>query len=372
MITETPSAPSPSRSGQDKRLEAAEPGRRLAALDLGTNNCRLLIAEPVLSGPAGEDAAGLPGGGESFRVLDSFSRIVRLGEGLAGSGRLQGAAMDRTIAALRVCRQLIDRHRVRRARCVATEACRRATNGPEFLARVRRATGIELEILGQDEEARLAMLGCLPLIEPDAVQILVLDIGGGSTEIMWLDRRDIVAGTPAGAAVSLPLGVVTLAETFGGHPDPQGYAAMVEHVADLLDAGGRARTLAAASEPAAMQMLGTSGTVTTLAAVHLGLRRYDRRKVDGIAVPFDAIAAVGCQLRAQTGQDLAANPCIGAGRADLVVPGCAILEAVHRFWPVTRLRVADRGLREGILSALTGRRLDDALSLRPLRQEPVT
>ena len=365
MIIETPSEPTPRRAGQQGL--AAAPGRRLAALDLGTNNCRLLIAEPV---GAADTAPGPPAHGESFHVLDSFSRIVRLGEGLAATGRLADAAMDRTIAALRVCRQLVERHRVVKARFVATEACRQAGNGAAFLARVRKATGIELEVLGQEEEARLAMLGCLPLIDGDAAQVLVLDIGGGSTEIMWLDRRERASAAPPGVALSLPVGVVTLAERFGSDPGPEDYAAMVRHVTGLLDADGRARTLAGMSDFGQLQMLGTSGTVTTLAALHLGLRRYDRRKVDGIAVPFAAIAAVGREFRGQTNATRAANPCIGVGRADLVVPGCAILEAVHALWPVTGLRVADRGLREGILSELTGRRLQSALIQPALRQEP--
>ena len=321
-------------------------GRRLAALDLGTNNCRLLVAEPV---------------GTGFHVVDSFSRIVRLGEGLAATGALGEPAMQRTLAALKVCRRIMDRHRVVRARCVATEACRRASNGPEFLRQVRRFAGIELEVLGHEEEARLAMLGCLPLIDPEADRLLMLDIGGGSTEIMWLDRREPNTGREPGHSLSMPLGVVTLSESFGGCSDDDTYTRMVAHAEAQLAAVNRLPATACVDHRPGLQMLGTSGTVTTLAAVHLGLRRYDRRKVDGMALPFSVIHSVSRMLRGLDDAGRAAHPCIGQDRADLVVAGCAILEAVHRVWPVERLQVADRGLREGILNALLGHALGPAL-----------
>ena len=323
-------------------------GGRLAALDLGTNNCRLLVAEPVEGG---------------FRVVDSFSRIVRLGEGLASTDLLSDRAMRRTLAALNVCRRIMDRHRVVRARCVATEACRRARNGAAFIQRVWRMTGINLEVLDQQEEARLAMLGCLPLVDPEADQLLMLDIGGGSTELMWLDRHEWLEGREPGHALSMPLGVVTLSESFGGASDAEAYARMVETAFERLSRAGRMPERSRGLDGRRLQMLGTSGTVTTLAAVHLGLRRYDRRKVDGISLPFAAIQAVSSQLRALDDRSRAAHPCIGAGRADLVVAGCAILDAVHRLWPVERLQVADRGLREGILNALMGQSLRQALLL---------
>jgi exopolyphosphatase/guanosine-5'-triphosphate,3'-diphosphate pyrophosphatase len=318
---------------------------RLAALDLGTNNCRLLIAEPRDDG---------------FEVVDSFSRIVRLGAGLAVTDRLSEPAMARTLAALKVCARIIARHRATRVRCVATEACRRAVNGAEFVARVEALTGIRLEVLSHDEEARLALLGCLPLVEPEAEQLLMVDIGGGSTEILWLDRFAAAGEAEPGDAISLPLGVVTLSESYGGGIDIAYYDEMVTVVRRMLERRRDGRALARGGGPR-MQMLGTSGTVTTLAAVHLGLRRYDRRKVDGLSLPFSAIDRVGRDLRALDNAARAAHPCIGNGRADLVVAGCAILDAVHALWPVERLRVADRGLREGILSALVGHSLRRAL-----------
>ncbi|MDW8123606.1 MAG: Ppx/GppA phosphatase family protein [Geminicoccaceae bacterium] len=322
------------------------PGDRLAALDLGTNNCRLLVVEAADDG---------------FVVIDSFARITRLGEGLARHPRLSEAAMARTLAALKVCARIIARHRCAFVRCVATEACRRAVNGPEFVRRVRKVTGLELEILSPAEEARLAMLGCLPLADPAADRLLVLDIGGGSTDLLWLDRNASPAEGEPGIPFSLPLGVVTLAETFGREVDEPTYARMVDAVHAALERLDLPRPRA---EEGGLEMLGTSGTVTTLAALAIGLRRYDRNRVDGLELPFATIRVVAERLRAAGNAGRAAHPCIGRGRADLVVAGCAILDAVHRVWPVTTLKVADRGLREGILAALMGASLADALRPR--------
>ena len=315
---------------------------RIAALDLGTNNCRLLVAEPTDAG---------------FEVVDSFSRIVRLGEGLATGNRLCEAAMIRTLRALRVCKRIIERNDVVKLRCVATEACRRADNGVDFIARVERVTGIKLEILDQEEEARLAMLGCLPLIDTDADDLMMVDIGGGSTEILMINRAFNGLGSKPTRTISLPVGVVTLAEEFDSPIDTGLYADMVEAVRGHLRAQNVDVDSGTQTVPERVQMLGTSGTVTTLAALHLGLRRYDRRKVDGVSLSFHSIDCVSRYVRSLGAAELAAHPCIGRGRADLVVAGCAILDAVHEVWPVPGLRVADRGVREGILNALLGRSL---------------
>lgn len=337
-------------TGRGWRSPRSGPPTRLAALDLGTNNCRLLVAEPI-------------GGG--FEVVDSFSRITRLGEGLAASGRLGEAAIRRTLAALAVCRRIISRNHVAELRCVATEACRRAANGAAFIERVERDIGIRLDIVSQDEEARLALLGCLPLVDEAAEQVLMVDIGGGSTEIVWFDRMALNAEQGrAGSSVSLPLGVVTLAESFAGELDRGWYPEMVEAVRQALAACPLAGFAPRSLEAPAVQMLGTSGTVTTLAAVHLGLKRYDRRRVDGMVMSYRSIEAVAERLRRLDNRGRAAHPCIGRGRADLVVAGCAILEAIHESWPVSRLRVADRGVREGILNGLLGLDLS-ALLHRP-------
>ena len=305
-----------------------------AALDLGTNNCRMLVARRC---------------GDGFRVIDAFSRVTRLGEGLAHTGKLSEAAMDRTLDALEACAEKMRRNRAGRARLVATEACRRAVNGTEFTARVTARTGLEPDIISAQEEAALALAGCASLLDPRAPWALVFDIGGGSTELVWVrhgQRGRIVHGVR-----SVPAGVVTLSEQKGAAlADPAGYEAAVAEIAAAFAPFEREHGIAGrmnGGEP--VQMLGTSGTVTTLAAFFLGLDRYDRARVDGLDLAFADIAGITRALAAMSPAERAAHPCIGPERADLVVAGCAILEAVCRLWPLGRLRVADRGVREGIL-----------------------
>jgi exopolyphosphatase/guanosine-5'-triphosphate,3'-diphosphate pyrophosphatase len=312
--------------------------RQFAALDLGTNNCRLLIARPIGSG---------------FRVVDAFSRIVRLGEGLAATGVLSDAAMTRTLDALRICAEKIAARKVAAGRYVATEACRRAANCEAFLAQVDEEFGLEIEIISSREEARLVVSGCAPLLDPRIPNAIVFDIGGGSTEIVWLRlargpngrRRPHILG-----ALSLPFGVVTLTDRFGGaEVSPATYRLMIaEAMAGLapFERNHRIRRHVGAGK---VQMLGSSGTVTTLAGIHLALPRYIRAQVDGSMLTFDQIAAVSAHLAGLDFDGRAANPCIGRERADLVLSGCAVLDAICATWPVGRLRVADRGVREGIL-----------------------
>lgn len=310
-----------------------------AALDLGTNNCRLLVARPSRHG---------------FRVVDAFSRIVRLGEGLGSSPRLGAAAMDRTIEALKVCRDKIAFRGVSRARFVTTEACRAAENGDDFLLRVREETGLRLEVLDGKEEAHLAAAGCSILADRAAEDVIIFDIGGGSTEIVWLRGAANPGETTrsrVAAWASLTAGVVTLAERHGGMTVTRAsFEAMVADVAAKL------RDFAVAAAPALaganFHLLGTSGTVTTLAGLHLGLQRYDRRQVDGLWMNDRQVESVMNRLIAMPYADRAANGCIGAERADLVLPGCAIFEAIRRAFPSRRVRIADRGLREGILVEL--------------------
>jgi exopolyphosphatase / guanosine-5'-triphosphate,3'-diphosphate pyrophosphatase len=305
-----------------------------AALDLGTNNCRLLIARPIWDG---------------FRVVDAFSRIVRLGEGLGASGRLSSEAIHRAVEALKVCRDKIAARGVRRARLIATEACRLAENGAEFSARVLEETGLGLEIIDRATEARLAALGCAPLADPNADGVLLFDIGGGSSELVWLDRHSNMSGEPRIRSwISLPVGVVNLAERHGGtHVTAEIFEAMVADVMPRLEDFPEKEALKRACPK--LHMLGTSGTVTTLAGVHMDLPRYDRRRVDGAWLSAAQIDEVIDRLRAMPYEDRVANPCIGRERADLVLAGCAILEAFRRTFPCSRLRVADRGLREGML-----------------------
>ena len=313
-----------------------------AALDLGTNNCRLLVAIPTRPG--------------QFRVVDAFSRIVRLGEGLSSSGRLGKPAMDRAVEALKVCSDKLKSRRVRRARLIATEACRSAENGSEFLERVRIEAGLALEIIDRKTEARLAVSGCGSLIERGTDGVVLFDIGGGSSEIALIDisrQRTPRLANHIVSWTSLPVGVVSLAERFGGRDVTQDvFDAMVDDVSRMLERfEGRGR-LAHLASGGRFHLLGTSGTVTTLAGVHLGLERYDRRRVDGLWMDNDQVDAMLAKLISWNFEERVANACIGADRADLVLAGCAILEAIRRQWPSERLRVADRGLREGMLSEL--------------------
>lgn len=311
------------------------PRRTYAALDLGTNNCRLLIARPA---------------GNGFTIVDAFSRIVRLGEGLGATGRLSDAAIERAIAALSVCADKLVRRGVHLSRAVATEACRRAENGREFVDRVYRETGIALDIIDPGEEARLAVAGCHALLEEGDGPALIFDIGGGSTELVELLPG---GGEPAIADwISVPWGVVSLAES---------ELQDAPTVEERLDAYDRmkvrvAEALGAIELPVEgkLRLLGTSGTVTTLASVYLDLPSYERRAVDGLLVPVEAMRQIGRDLAAKSIAERAQVACIGTERADLVVAGCAILEAILDLWPAERVGVADRGIREGILRSLMG------------------
>ncbi len=357
----------PNAPPDHRRPDTTEPPA-YAALDLGTNNCRLLVARPSRRG---------------FKVVDAFSRIIRLGEGVTASGTLNDAAMTRTLQALQICAAKIRRHKVTRARLVATEACRIASNGQEFLDRVKRELGLDLEILSREDEARLAVSGCASLIDQSADLALVFDIGGGSSELIWLDlarwRREQSSRNQAGRDqagrdsrqgrraladrvdvqdailgwTSLPVGVVTLAERNHGRFIGAGeFEDMVAHVQSLVapfEARAQVVPLLAQRN---VHMLGTSGTVTTVAGVHLALQRYDRSRVDGCWITTTDARRVADNLIRSTHAERVAEPCIGHERADLVLAGCAILEALIRTWPCERLRVADRGLREGILTTL--------------------
>jgi exopolyphosphatase / guanosine-5'-triphosphate,3'-diphosphate pyrophosphatase len=323
----------PARASPSGSAAAGMESGVYAALDLGTNNCRLLIACPS---------------GDGFRVVDSFSRIIRLGEGISSTGSISEAAIDRAIAALSICSDKIRYRKARRLRLIATEACRAAANAESFRERVAKDTGIRLEVIDRETEAALAVIGCSPLLDPKGRGAILFDIGGGSTELVRIERNpeEENAAPRIKAWMSIPLGVVTIAEHFGGKDvTPESYARMVaevaqyvapfaaEHGADLRD----------------MHLLGTSGTVTTLAGVFLNLQRYDRRRIDGIWMSNSEVTQVIQRLLAMSYQERANNNCISVERADLVLAGCAILDAIRDAFPLPRLRVADRGLREGML-----------------------
>jgi len=318
--------------------EPKSPPPVYAAVDLGTHNCRLLIAE------------GTGDGG--FRVIGSFSRAVRLGEGLEASGRLAGNAIERSIEALGICADRMRAAGVRRARAIATEACRRAENGPEFLRRVKKETGLSLESISSEEEARLTLAGCMALLDPSYENALLIDIGGGSTEVTWI-KQALGRDPKVIGIVSLPHGVVSFAERYGGDRiDPETFEEMVGVVDAALRPFDDRYGIDDQVARAEVQLLGTSGTVTTLAAAHLGLRHYTRSRVDGLEMGFDDMDAVINEMIDSDWNTRASNRCIGPDRADLVVGGCAILQAIRRRWPVGCLKVADRGIREGLLLAM--------------------
>lgn len=317
------------------------PPNAYAALDLGTNNCRLLVAIPTRYG--------------QFRVVDAFSRIVRLGEGLGSTNQLSQAAMDRAVEALKACGAKLHDRPVKRMRLIATEACRAATNGADFLERVHQETGLQLEMIDRETEARLAVAGCASLVERGTDAVVLFDIGGGSSEIALMDLADRKSKLTDNIVdwTSLPVGVVTLAERFEGRDvTPQIFADMKAYTADLLHKFKQRNPLDTMVNTDRFALLGTSGTVTTLAGIHLGLQRYDRRRVDGLWLSDDQVTTINDRLLGWSYDERVANPCIGPDRADLVLAGCAILEAIREAWPSKRLRVADRGLREGLLTEM--------------------
>jgi exopolyphosphatase/guanosine-5'-triphosphate,3'-diphosphate pyrophosphatase len=325
------------------QLEDARPepvrrvyGPAFAALDLGTNNCRMLIGTPS---------------GDGFRVLDSFSRIVRLGEGLHSTGRLGEPAMQRAICALQACAARLGRRQVKQVRAIATEACRRATNGAAFVGRVKQETGFDFGIISSREEAELALESCSPLLPSDGRRALLFDIGGGSTELAWVRLTN---GRPELIGYdSLPIGVVTLAERWGDAGfRADGFEAMVADVVERLRPFERVHCIGHEIRDGGVRLLGTSGTVTTLAGVALNLERYRRLDVDGIELCRQDAADALAHLRSLGRDGLMTHPCVGPERVEFVLPGCAVFAAINRLWPAPHVIVADRGLREGVLLRL--------------------
>ena len=339
--------PAPKTSGK---------GPLYAALDLGTNSCRMLIAQPK---------------GSQFQVIDSFSKSVQLGQGLESTGRLSRASMNRTISAMRICREKLKRHGVKRMRLVATEACRRALNGKSFVQQVRQETGLNLEIITPEEEARLAVISCAPLVGQNTEQLLVVDIGGGSTELVWIDLTEVPKAERSAAIMRMHSGFTadtgpfTAAKVVDWISVPLGVATLRDQFRDVEDDGARFALMswffeenledfspyAAAQAREGFQIIGTSGTVTTVAASYLGLKRYDRTKVDGLRMTSDQIDGVIRDYLDLGPAGRRADPRIGRDRQALIMSGAAILQALMRLWPTDKLSVADRGLREGLLYA---------------------
>ena len=318
-----------------------------AAIDLGTNNCRLLVGIPT---------------GAGFRVIDSFSRIVRLGEGLHHHGRLNPSAMDRAMAALHAITSRLARRPVSAVRAVATEACRQAANGAEFLRRAQEETGLHFDLISTREEAELALESCAPLLMQGGRRALLFDIGGGSTELAWIR---LGGSSPELVGYdSIPVGVVTLAERFGAAAfDQAGFQAMVDDVKARLRSFESVHCIRHETRLGGVRLLGTSGTVTTLAGIALNLARYRRPLVDGTVLSNEAASQALAILRGLGRERLASHPCVGPERVEFVLPGCAVFEAIRQTWPMAEVTVADRGLREGMLL----RMMRQARGHRPIR-----
>lgn len=341
-------SPSGEQHSNSKARSQAKPFHNqqlYAALDLGTNNCRLLVARPTRHG--------------QFHVVDAFSRIVRLGEGLAASGALSDLAMERAIGALKICASKLARHKIKKYRLIATEACRQASNGEAFLRRVKLETGLDLEMINRETEARLAVSGCASLVEPGTKSVILFDIGGGSSEIAAIhfdQKRTARLANHIKSWTSLPVGVVTLSERFGGTDvTPKVFETMVQTVDELLRDTAPEAMLSFDPGLEDFHLLGTSGTVTTLAGLHLNLPKYDRRQVDGLWLQDEDVDKMLDKLLSWDLKARSENPCIGPDRSDLVLAGCAIMQSIRKRWPSTRMRVADRGLREGLLNDMMAR-----------------
>lgn len=336
----------PAKSSRGKsRGRSGNVPKLYAALDLGTNNCRLLIAEPTRAG--------------GLRIVDSYSQIVTLGEGLATSGQLSEQAMGRAIEALRKCSDKVKKHRPVQSRYIATQACRQAANGKSFLNEVNRKVGLRMETITPKEEAKYALLGSLDLVDPSYDFALVIDIGGGSTELSWIDAKAAIAKGVKGCAIrppilgwaSFPVGVVTLNDAFTDR-QPGWYLRMVEHVAELMRANDAATRFGPLFRSGRGQLIGNSGTVTSLVGVHMKLDRYIRSVVDGAWLAREEAVATRQRLHDATPEERAKEGCLTGGRSELMLPGLAILDAIWQTWPADRLRVGDRGLREGMLLSM--------------------
>lgn len=360
MSDDNPSAEIENAQGSPQRPPARRRRKRkgpsgsakiaaFGAIDLGTNNCRLLVAKPTDDG---------------FRVIDSYSRVVRLGAGLSATGSLSQTSMDAAVDAITVCASKMKQRGVRRWRCIATQACRQADNGAEFMARVKQQTGLTFEVISPRVESRLAVMGCLSLADLSKDVVLVVDIGGGSSELSWVDVRKLKQGEdhrvhrpPISAWASLPAGVVTLSEAIpetGNSPEAlaERYAAMKAHVVDLIKAAGCETRFTKAFAAGRGHIIGTSGTITSLAGIHLGLPYYQRNRVDGLWMNSEHAINISRRMASLPLDERAKEPCIGQDRASLLVAGCAIMDVLLEMWPAQRIRVADRGLREGMLMGL--------------------
>lgn len=313
----------------------SEDGKILGALDLGTSNCRLLISKTEKN---------------KLVELERFSRIVRLGEGLGLRGNLTDIAMQRTISVLKICADKFSRYNLDGQRCVATEACRRAENREELVRRAKDEAGINLEIISTEEEAELAFTSCLNLVDPDAQNVLLTDIGGGSTEIIWAELQE---GKPIiKKSFSAKIGVMSLSDLLDNQFFRYGtYQEIVAYTTKVFSPI-KESLYEETSKSKKTQYICTSGTITALAALHLDLQRYNRSLIDGISISRQEIEQVKRKLLHMNQAERENLPCVGRERGDLMIPGCAILEAIYSCWNIDKFVVADRGVRDGVIASL--------------------
>jgi exopolyphosphatase/guanosine-5'-triphosphate,3'-diphosphate pyrophosphatase len=306
---------------------------RLATIDLGTNSVRLLVADTAA---------------DSWRVVEEAQRVTRLGEGQAATGALGLVPMARTAATVADYVRRAEALGATRVRVTGTSAVREAANRAEFVARIESVTGLALEVLSGEDEARLTLLGVRSGLPDLGGRFVLFDIGGGSTEFVVAD------GDGLERALSLRLGVVGLAERHldGGRLVPARWAALRAEVAAALEPA----VPGALGLVNAARLVGTAGTVTTLAALDLGLAAYDAGRVQGHVLRRGAIERLLARLGGLTLAARAALPCLEPGRADVLIPGIAICLAAMERLGFDALTVSDRSLREGILCEILGAR----------------
>lgn len=303
--------------------------RRVGSIDAGTNTFRLLIAE--LEGP------------DRFLPLHVSRDIIRLGRGFRARGMISEEAARRALSTLQGYAATLREYGAQEVRAVATSVCREASNGPAFLDRVRAETGIPLEAIVAAEEARLALKGALTVVSADGGPLLLVDIGGGSTEFV-LARRDRPADP-----ISLPLGVVHLTEEFLRHdpPAPAEMAALQAHL-DRALAAGLAAYRPLLGQPG-LTLVGTAGTITTLAAMELGLEVYDPARVNHLRLSRAALSRLlGALTPLPARERLRIRP-LEPGREDVIVAGALILAQVMEWFQVPEVVVSDGGLLEGLI-----------------------
>jgi len=302
-------------------------GPVVAAIDCGTNSTRLLVTD-------------------GSRAVERLMRITRLGEGVDGTGRLSPDAIARTVSVLREFRSAMDRDGVQAVRMSATSAVRDASNREQFMAAAEDVVGIRPEVLSGMEEGRLAFAGATAELDPSNGPFLVVDIGGGSTELVV--GRDEPVGVE-----SMDVGCVRITEKFLHHdpPRPEELSDALMEVRDQLEDAVRA----VPELNDAQQMIGLAGTVTTVAAVELGLTEYDRDRIHHFWLTRAAAEDVFRTLATESRAARLGNPGLEEARADVIVGGCVVLVAVLRYFDLSGCLVSESDILDGLASSLLHR-----------------